>query len=309
MTMANKSKIWMDGKLVDFQKANVHVLAHGLHYGSGVFEGIRIYETPKGRAIFRLRDHMVRFQNSAKVISLKVPYSIDELCEACRQVVRSAPPEGDYLRPLAFYGMNPEGNIGLSPKKMPTNVIIACTHMGAYVGADQLEHGAKVITSSWEKPSNRAAMLNAKISGNYINSVVARIEAMNKGADEALMLNANGTVAEGTGENLFMVKKGKLYTPDLASGILEGITKDSIMTLAKDLGYTVEERPITRSELYLADEAFFTGTAAEVTPIGTVDDIQIGAGKAGDVTREIQKAFLKIVKGKDQKYKAWLDLV
>lgn len=307
--MKNNSKIWMDGKLVDFEKANVHVLAHGLHYGSGVFEGIRVYETEQGRAIFRLKDHMLRFLSSAKVISLKIPYTVDELCEACKAVVRTAPADGDYLRPLAFYGMNPEGNIGLSTKKNPTNVIIACTHMGAYVGADQLEHGAKVITSTWEKPSNRAAMLNAKISGNYINSIVARIEANNRGADEALMLNANGTVAEGTGENIFMVKKGKLITPDLASGILEGITKDSIMTVAKDLGYIVEERPITRSELFLADEAFFTGTAAEVTPIGTVDDIQIGMGKAGDVTKRFQKTFSDIVKGKDPKYKAWLDLV
>jgi branched-chain amino acid aminotransferase len=307
--MTNNSKIWMDGKLVDFEKANVHVLAHGLHYGSGVFEGIRVYETEQGRAIFRLRDHMLRFLSSAKVISLKIPYSLDELCEACRAVVRTAPADGDYLRPLAFYGMNPEGNIGLSTKKNPTNVIIACTHMGAYVGAEQLEHGAKVITSTWEKPSNRAAMLNAKISGNYINSIVARIEANNRGADEALMLNANGTVAEGTGENIFMVRKGKLVTPNLASGILEGITKESIMTVAKDLGYTTEEREITRSELFLADEAFFTGTAAEVTPIGTIDDIQIGKGKPGDVTKRLQKTFQDIVMGKDLKYKAWLDYI
>ncbi|QLH75043.1 MAG: branched-chain amino acid transaminase [Methanomassiliicoccales archaeon] len=306
--MANSSKIWMDGRLVDFDKAQVHVLAHGLHYGSGVFEGIRIYQTEKGRAIFRLRDHMVRFLNSAKVISLNIPYTLNELCQACREVMRSAPPEGDYLRPLAFYGMNPAGNIGLNPMKMPTNVIIACTHMGAYVGAEQLEHGAKLITSSWEKPSNRAAMLNAKITGNYINSVVARIEAIKRGADEALMLNADGTVAEGTGENIFMVKNGQLYTPPLASGILEGITRDSIMTIARDLGYQVEEKEITRSELYLADEAFMTGTAAEVTPIGSIDDVQIGEGKAGKVTKHIQSTFAQAVKGKVPKYTSWLDM-
>lgn len=305
--MKNDSKIWMDGKLVNFQDAQVHVLTHALHYGSGVFEGIRIYKTEDGKAIFRLREHMVRFLNSAKVIALKVPYSVDELCDACRDVARSAGPEGDYLRPIAFYGMNPEGNIGVSPMKMPTNVVIACTHMGAYVGADQLEKGAKIITSSWEKPSNRAAMLNAKICGNYINSVVARIEAIKRGADEALMLNSNGTVAEGTGENMFMVKKGKLFTTDLASGILEGITRDSVMTIAKDLGYEVIEREITRSELYLADEVFMTGTAAEVTPIGSIDDIVIGGGKAGKVTQEIQRKFISIVQGKELRYGSWLD--
>jgi branched-chain amino acid aminotransferase len=222
-------------------------------------------------------------------------------------VTRSAGPEGDYLRPIAFYGMNPEGNIGVSPMKMPTNVVIACTHMGAYVGADQMEKGAKIITSSWEKPSNRAAMLNAKICGNYINSVVARIEAIKRGADEALMLNSNGTVAEGTGENIFMVKKGKLFTTDLASGILEGITRDSVMTIAMDLGYEVVEREITRSELYLADEVFMTGTAAEVTPIGSIDDIAIGSGKAGKITHEIQTKFISIVQGKEQRYDSWLD--
>jgi len=307
--MTNDSKIWMDGKLVDFQDAKVHVLTHCLHYGSGVFEGIRIYQTSKGKAIFRLNDHMVRFLNSAKAISMPVSYTLDELNEACRAVVRSAGPEGDYLRPIGFFGMNPAGNIGVNPLKSPVNVVIACTHMGAYVGKEQLEKGAKIITSSWEKPSNRAAMLNAKVCGNYINSVIARVEAIKRGADEALMLNGNGTVAEGTGENLFMIKGGKIYTPDLASGILEGITRDSIITIANDLGYEVREKQITRSELYLADEAFMTGTAAEVTPIGTIDDISIGAGKAGPITKAIQKEFAAAVIGKKPKYKAWLDIV
>ncbi|OPY34530.1 MAG: branched-chain amino acid aminotransferase [Methanomassiliicoccales archaeon PtaU1.Bin124] len=305
----NDSKIWMDGQLVDFKDAKVHVLTHCLHYGSGVFEGIRIYDTKKGRAIFRLEDHMVRFMNSAKAISMPMPYELDELCEACREVVRAAPPEGDYLRPLAFFGMNPTGNIGVNPLKSPVNVVIACTHMGAYVGKEQLEKGAKIITSSWEKPSNRAAMLNAKVCGNYINSVVARVEAIKRGADEALMLNANGTVAEGTGENIFMVKKGLIITPDLSSGVLEGITRDSVMTIAKDLGYNVIEKQITRSELYLADEVLMTGTAAEVTPIGSIDDVLIGEGKAGPITKAIQKKFAAAVVGKEPKYKAWLDLV
>lgn len=307
--MSNNSKIWMDGKLVDFQDAKVHVLAHCLHYGSGVFEGIRIYNTQQGRAIFRLKDHMVRFLNSAKVISMPVPYSLDELCEACRQVVRTAPSEGDYLRPIAFFGMNPAGNIGVNPLKSPVNVVIACTHMGAYVGAEQLEKGAKLITSSWEKPSNRAAMLNAKICGNYINSVVSRVEAINRGADEALMLNSNGTVAEGTGENIFMIRSGKIFTPNLSSGILEGITRDCVVTIAKDLGYEVMEKEITRSELYLAEEAFMTGTAAEVTPIGSIDGILIGAGKAGPITKAVQRKFAAAVVGNEPKYMAWLDHV
>ncbi len=220
--MANRSKVWMDGKMVNFDDANVHVLTHGLHYGSGVFEGIRIYNNDGGRAIFRLRDHMQRFLNSAKCISMPVPHSLDDLCEACREVARAAGPEGDYLRPISFWGLSPTGNIGVNPLKCPVNTVIACTHMGAYMGAEQLERGATIITSSWEKPSNRAALLNAKVCGNYINSVVARIEAVKRGADEALMLNAEGNVAEGTGENLFMVKAGRIYTPPMTAGILRG---------------------------------------------------------------------------------------
>jgi branched-chain amino acid aminotransferase len=299
----------MDGQLVNFEDAKVHVLSHGLHYGSGVFEGIRIYQTAKGRAIFRLRDHMVRFLDSAKMLELKVPYSLDELCEACREVVRSAPADGDYLRPIAYFGLNPEGNIGVNPRKMPTNVAIACTHMGAYVGKEQLENGANVITSSWEKPSCRAALLTAKATGNYLNSVLARVEAIKRGADEAIMLNADGTVAEGTGENIFLVRKGRIYTPPLSAGILEGITRDCIVTLAAENGIAVVERDIARAELYTADEVFMTGTAAEVTPIGTIDGISIGKGKAGPVTKQLQSSFARVVKGEDAKHMAWLDLV
>jgi len=307
--MPNKSKVWMDGKLVNFDDANVHVLTHGLHYGSGVFEGIRIYNNENGRAIFRLRDHMQRFLNSAKCISMPVPHSLDDLCEACREVVRAAGPEGDYLRPISFWGLSPTGNIGVNPLKCPVNTVIACTHMGAYMGAEQLERGATIITSSWEKPSNRAALLNAKVCGNYINSVVARIEAVKRGADEALMLNAEGNVAEGTGENLFMVKAGHIYTPPMTAGILEGITRDCIITIVRDKGFEVVERDITRSELYIADEVFMTGTAAEVTPIRSIDDHIIGEGRAGAKTKSIQQTFAAAVAGNLPKYERWLDIV
>jgi branched-chain amino acid aminotransferase len=307
--MTNKSKIWMDGRLVNWEDANVHILAHGLHYGSGVFEGIRVYNTSKGKAIFRLKDHMLRFYSSAKVIWLNIPYSMDELCDASKAVVRSSNPDDDYLRPLAYYGASVEDKIGLNPKKMPTKVAIACTHMGAYMGKEQLESGAKIITSTWEKPGNRSAMLNAKICGNYINSVVAKLEAIHRGFDEALMLNADGEVAEGTGENIFMVKKGVLYTPPLSAGILEGITRDSVFMIAKNKGYDVVEKSMTRSELYLADEIFMTGTAAEITPISFIDDISIGSGMAGPITKELKHAFSNAVNGKDQMYADWLDYV
>ena len=304
-----KAKVWMDGRMVEWDQANVHILAHGFHYGTGVFEGIRVYDTPRGRNIFRLREHMVRFLNSAKVLQLKVPYSLDELCEACLQVVRTAPPEGDYLRPIAFYGVHPEFKIGLNPSQLSTNVAIVCTHMGAYMGKDQVEQGANIVTSSWEKYSNRAAALNAKVCGHYVNSVIAKLEAIQRGADEALMLNSNGTVAEGTGENVFMVKEGRLFTPPISAGILEGITRDCIMTLGRDMGYQVEEREITRSELFMADEVFMTGTAAEITPVRSLDGRIIGQGKAGKMTRELQAALSKVVNGEDRRYAQWLTWV
>ena len=304
-----QSKIWMDGRMVDWEDAKVHVLAHGFHYGTGVFEGIRVYHTPGGKNIFRLREHMVRFLNSAKVLQMKVPYSLDELCEACRDVVRTAGPEGDYLRPLAFYGVHPEFKIGLNPSKVGTNVSIICTHMGVYMGKDQVEQGANIITSSWEKYSNRAAALNAKICGHYVNSVIAKLEAIRNGCDEALMLNSNGTVAEGTGENVFMVKNGRLLTPPVSAGILEGITRDCVMTLARDMGVEVVEKDITRSELYMADEVFMSGTAAEISPIRSIDNCVIGNGTIGPVTKRIGETFHKAAMGEDPRYSQWLDLV
>jgi len=302
--MEPTKKIWMDGKMVDWEKANVHVLTHCLHYGGGVFEGLRVYETAKGQAIFRLRDHMIRFYDSAKVIDLKIAYSLDKICEAVKEVVRVNGPKVDYIRPIAYYGA---GAVGLNPIRLPTKVAIACMFMGPYLGDDQQRNGARLITSSWEKPSNRAAALNAKICGNYINSVLARLEAVRKGADEALMLDSVGNVAEGTGENLFMIKNGKISTPGMASGILGGITRDSILRLAPDLGFEVAERNITRSELFVADEVFLTGTAAEVLPVREIDDRPIGGGKPGPISLKIQRAFSEVTKGKNKKYAHWLD--
>jgi len=305
--MAPIQKVWMDGRLVDYDKANVHIMTHCLHYGGGVFEGIRIYETDQGRAIFRLRDHMVRFLDSAKVISLKIPYTLDELCEATKKTVKANKGlKVDYIRPLAYYGT---GTYGLNPIKLPTQVAIAVVYMGVYLGEEQMRKGAKLITSSWEKPSNRAAATNAKICGNYINSVLARLEAVNKGADEALMLNSDGNVAEGTGENLFMVRRGKIYTTPMTAGILEGITRGSVMQIASDQGMSVVERDITRSELYVADEVFMTGTAAEVQPIHSIDNIVIGAGGPGPITLKLQKTFCAAARGKNKRYLGWLDFV
>jgi branched-chain amino acid aminotransferase len=299
-------KIWMDGELVDWKDANVHIMTHAIHYGGGVFEGLRVYGTDRGRAIFRLRDHMKRFFRSAKVIFLDIPYSLDELCDAVTETVSVNGPKGDYIRPLAYYGT---GKIGLNPVGLPTRVAIAILHMGAYLGEEQLELGAKIVTSSWRKPSNDSAALTAKICGNYVNSVLARLEAVHAGADEALMLNADGNVAEGTGENIFMVNDGMIFTTPLTAGILEGITRNSIMELAEDMGYKLVERDIARSELYVSDEVFMTGTAAEVMPIRSIDDQVIGEGRAGPVTKELQRAFSDIVRGKNDRYAHWLDMV
>ena len=299
-------KIWMEGELVDWKDANVHIMTHVIHYGGGVFEGLRVYDTDEGKAIFRLRDHMTRFFDSAKVIFLEIPYTVDEICDAVVETVKANGPKADYIRPLAYYGT---GVIGLNPVGLPTRVAIACVHMGAYLGDEQQRIGAKLITSSWTKLDNRAAATNAKICGNYINSVLARLEAVHNQADEALMLNSNGTVAECTGENVFMVKGGKIFTTPLSAGILEGITRNSVMEIAADMRYEVEEREITRSELYLADEAFMTGTAAEVLPIRMLDEHVIGEGRGGPVTTKLQAAFWDAAKGRDHRYRHWLEFI
>ena len=301
-----KTMMWMNGRLIEQEKALLPFMTHALHYGSSVFEGIRIYDTPKGKAVFRLREHMVRFLNSAKVMCMAHPYTIEELIEATKLAVRHASPDSDYVRPLMWYGENDENRIVINPFKFKVNVAIACAHMGAYLGKENMEKGAKLITSSWTKMANTSTSLQAKIGGNYVNSILAKIEATQLGADECLMLNTNGTVAEGPGENIFMVKNGKLFTPPLASGVLEGITKDSVVTIAQDKGYQVIENEITRSEVYMCDEFFMTGTAAEITPVRSLDERIIGDGRRGPITKVLQEAFFEAARGNDPRYVHWL---
>lgn len=287
--------------------AKVSLMTYGLHYGGGVFEGLRAYDTPWGRSVFRLEDHMRRFIESARFLRLKLDYDLGELCEGVRSVVRTNGPNADYIRPIAFYGATP--NLSMNPQGIPTHVAIVTVHMGSYIGDRQMREGMDAIVSSWEKPSNRATSSMAKVCGNYVNSALAKFDAVQAGADEAIMLNGNGTVAEGTGENLFIVRDGKLITPDLASGVLEGVTRDTVIKLARAAGYDVEERPITRGELLVANEVFMTGTAAEIVPVRTIDGVPINGGRPGPVTLQVQRLYNSAVQGEDARFVDWLDLV
>ncbi len=303
--MVGQDKVWFDGKLVGMKDARVSPLAYGLHYGWGVFEGLRAYDTKNGRAVFRLRDHMVRFLDSARFMQLEVSYTVDELCEAVKEVCRANGPQADYIRPLAYHGES--GGLGLGVVKVPTNVVIMTIHMGAYIRGD--EPGASLITSSWERPSNLATSLTAKICGNYISSIIAKREAMRQGADEALMLNHNGSVAEASAENLFMVRHGKIITPGLSDGILEGITRDTVIELARERGYEVVERSITRGELLIADEVFLTGTAAELHPVRSIDGISIGKDVPGPITAELRDLYGRVTRGEVKEHLEWVDLI
>jgi branched-chain amino acid aminotransferase len=295
-------KIWMDGKFVDWDKATVHVLTHSLHYGLGVFEGIRCYETKKGPAIFRLDEHIDRLFGSAHIFLMEIPYTKKEIRDAIIGTVRINKIKECYIRPLAFIGY---GAMGLYPKGNPVNVSIAAWSWGAYLGDDGLTKGIKVKTSSFIRNHVNANMTRGKVCGYYVNSQLAKKEAIACGYDEALLLDTEGYVSEGSGENIFMVRNGVLKTTPLTS-ILEGITRNSIMRIAADKKIRVLEERFTRDELYIADEAFFTGTAAEVTPIRELDGRTIGAGKPGPITRELQAVFFDIVKGKNKKYISWL---
>jgi branched-chain amino acid aminotransferase len=295
-------KIWMDGKFVDWDKATVHVLTHSLHYGLGVFEGIRCYETKKGPAIFRLDEHIDRLFGSAHIFLMEIPYTKKEIRDAIIGTVRINKIKECYIRPLAFIGY---GAMGLYPKGNPVNVSIAAWSWGAYLGDDGLTKGIKVKTSSFIRNHVNANMTRGKVCGYYVNSQLAKKEAIACGYDEALLLDTEGYVSEGSGENIFMVRNGVLKTTPLTS-ILEGITRNSIMRIAADKKIQVLEERFTRDELYIADEAFFTGTAAEVTPIRELDGRTIGAGKPGPITRELQAVFFDIVKGKNKKYISWL---
>ena len=297
--------IWYDGKLVDWRSATTHVLTHTLHYGMGVFEGVRAYKTVKGAAIFRLQEHTDRLFNSAHILQMKMPFTKQEISNAMCAAVRENNLESAYIRPMAFYGAEA---MGIAAKTLSTHVICAAWSWGAYMGDEALTRGIRVKTSSFSRHHVNITMCKAKANGNYMNSILAHQEAAQDGYDEALLLDVDGFVAEGSGENIFLVRKGKLITPDLTSA-LEGITRDTIVQLAGELGIQVIEKRITRDEVYTADEAFFTGTAAEVTPIRELDNRAIGTGTRGPITEKLQALYFDVVKGKSAKHMHWLTLV
>ncbi|WP_211464449.1 branched-chain amino acid transaminase [Collimonas silvisoli] len=298
-------KIWKDGKLIDWRDANIHVLTHSLHYGMAVFEGVRAYKTEQGPAIFRLKEHTQRLLNSAKIFQMQVPYDLQTLIDAQIQVVRENKLESCYMRPLIWIGSE---KLGIAAKGNTIHVAIAAWPWGAYLGEDGLAKGIRVKTSSFSRHHVNVSLVRAKASGYYINSILANQEALADGYDEALLLDTDGYVSEGSGENVFIVRNGKIYTPDLAS-CLDGITRDAVLTMARDSGIEVIEKRITRDEVYCSDEAFFTGTAAEITPIRELDNRTIGEGKRGPITEKLQAMFFDVVAGKSAKYQHWLTVV
>jgi branched-chain amino acid aminotransferase len=294
--------IWMDGKMVPWREANTHVLTHSLHYATGAFEGIRAYQTPRGTAIFRLDEHIQRLFDTAHILGMKMPFDQAAIRRACIDCVRENKLDSAYLRPLVYYGS--EG-MGLHASNLSVHVAVAAWFWGAYLGGDALSKGIRIKTSSFTRNHVNSVLAKAKATGNYINSIMALQEVARDGYDEALMLDHEGMVAEGSGENIFIVRKGTLYTPDPACA-LEGITRETVMSLARELGITVVEKRITRDEFYIADEAFFTGTAAEVTPIRELDNRMIGSGTPGPITMRLQTAYLETVQGKRPCPANWL---
>ncbi len=304
MPIEKVEKIWMDGELVDWDDANIHILTHTLHYGCGVFEGVRAYHTDRGAAVFRLRDHIERLFNSAKIFMIDIPYSVDELVAATRELVAVNELDSCYIRPIAYLGY---GEMGLNPLPCTVNVSIAAWPWGTYLGDDGLKNGVRLKVSSWKRHDPNSLPPAAKGTGMYINSSMAKVEALKAGYDEAILLSPSGHVSECTGENIFMVRGGTIYTPPVSAGALEGITQDSIRTIAGDLGFDYHVQHLLRSDLYTADEAFLSGTAAEIVPIRSVDDRDLG--EPGPITRALQDAYFAAVRGEDDRYKDWLDHV
>ncbi|NMG29746.1 branched-chain amino acid transaminase [Aromatoleum evansii] len=306
MSMADRDGfIWQDGKLVPWREATTHVLTHSLHYGLSVFEGVRAYKTAKGTAIFRLPEHTQRLINSGKIYMMDIPFSKEELMEAQLEVVRANKLESCYLRPIAFYGSE---KMGISTRGARVHVAIAAWPWGAYLGEEGLEKGIRVKTSSFARQHVNVTMARAKLASTYANSILANLEVTQDGYDEALLLDTQGFVAEGAGENLFVIKDGVVYEPEIASA-LTGITRDSVINIVRELGLRFESRRMTRDDIYIADEAFFTGTAAEVTPIRELDNRAIGAGKRGPITEKIQARFFDIVNGRAPEYERWLSFI
>jgi branched-chain amino acid aminotransferase len=308
MPITPTKKIWMDGTLVDWEMATTHVLSHTLHYGTGAFEGIRAYKTPNGVAVFRLREHMDRLLRSCKILMIDVPFTLDQLCDAVVETVRvNELTEGCYIRPLVYLGY---GEMGVNPLLAPTNVIIAAWPWGAYLGDDAAENGARMKISSWSRHHPNSMPTASKTVGGYVNSSLAKVEAVKAGYDEAIMLGPDGRISECTGENLFIVRDGLLISPPPSeAGALRGITQSSVVKIANDLGHQVSFEAMRRDDLYLADEAFLTGTAAEVVPIGSVDDRMVGSGKPGPITKEIQLTYFQAVRGLRPAYESWLTKV
>ncbi|MBS3815368.1 MAG: branched-chain amino acid transaminase [Hadesarchaea archaeon] len=306
MALEPTETIWKNGEFVPWDEAKVHVLTHTLHYGMGVFEGVRCYKTEKGPAVFRLKDHMKRFENSAELVKMGLPYSVEELIEAVKEIIIKNELEECYIRPIAFYGY---GVMGLNPKDSEVNVAIASWPWGTYLGEEGLEKGIRATISSWRRIHPKILPPQSKTVANYANSILAKLDALDKDYDEAILLNMDGYVAEGPGENIFIVEDGKIVTPPLSSGALGGITRDSIIQIAKNQDIPVIEEDLEVERLLNADEAFFTGTAAEVTPIREIDDTTIGSGTRGKITEKLQKSFFEIVSGKKPEYDSWLDFV
>ena len=299
-------KIWMDGQMVEWRDAKIHVLSHTLHYGCGAFEGVRAYKTAQGTAIYRLQEHTQRLFNSAKILRMNIPFSQEEVMQAQKDVVRLNNLVSCYIRPLTWIGSQ---KLGVSPRGNKIHVMVAAWAWGAYLGEEGMKRGIRVKTSSFTRHHVNITMTQAKAVSNYSNSILANMEALDEGYDEALLLDPAGFVSEGAGENIFVIKDGVVYTPDLSAGALNGITRNTILHICKDLGLELIQKRITRDEIYIADEAFFTGTAAEVTPIRELDRIEIGAGSRGPITEKIQTAFFDIVNGRNPKYAAWLSQV
>ena len=303
MPITPVEKIWMDGELVDWSDAKVHVLSHAVHYGSGVFEGVRCYETKNGPAVWHLDEHVKRLFRSAKLYQMDVPFSPEAIGEAMKDTIRANGLSSCYIRPLVFRGY---GEIGVNPLNAPVNVTIAVWPWGAYLGEEAFERGVRVKISSWKRNDQNSLPSAAKATGQYINGVLAKVESLKAGYDEAIMLNQQGYLADGSGENVFVVRGGGLHTPPISAGCLDGITRASVIRIAADLGYETREENLTRTDLYNADEAFFTGTAAEVTPIREADDRAVGEGMRGPITKEIQGTFFAATKGEIEQYAGWL---
>jgi branched-chain amino acid aminotransferase len=307
MPITKSEKIWMDGQLVDWDDANIHILTHTLHYGCGVFEGIRAYATPRGPAVFRLTDHIVRLFNSAKIFMIDVPFTLEQVIDATKETVRVNGLPECYIRPIIYLGY---GEMGLNPLLSPVMVAIAVWSWGSYLGDEGVENGVRMKISSWQRHDPNSMPPAAKGTGMYLNSSMAKVEALQAGYDEAILLSPQGYVSECTGENIFVVKGGRIITPPASAGALEGVTQNSVLTIARDLGFDVEVGNILRSDLYTAEEAFCSGTAAEVVPIRSVDDRVVGRdGGPGPMTRRIQEVFHATVRGQVDRYKDWLEHV